>query len=194
MTHKERECMVNRVSALEGHYRIGSFNKQDDNSILISEIKNLKLNQLSVWFKTLENTNEKVEEFLGEKGCPKFGKSITVKDRSVFRIEPLKFWFIGGDMPHIPEDQGHILDLSHSRILLSISGKNSSNFLKRFLPIDLRENSFPINSVASTSFHHVGVTICRYDNYFGLLIPRAFALSLWQILIESAEQFGYEIS
>ena len=28
---------------------------------------------------------------------------------------------------------------------------------------------------------------------FRLLIPRGFALSIWEILLESASQFGYEI-
>ena len=59
--------------------------------------------------------------------------------------------------------------------------------------IDLRENSFPLNSVASTAFHHCSVTLWRSVEGYELFLPRAFALSLWEILVESASQFGYEI-
>ena len=70
---------------------------------------------------------------------------------------------------------------------------DSTTLLNRHLPIDLRENSFPLNSVASTAFHHCSVTLWRSVEGYELFLPRAFALSLWEILVESASQFGYEI-
>ena len=63
----------------------------------------------------------------------------------------------------------------------------------RHLPLDLRPASFPVGSVASTAFHHVGVTLWRSDDGFELFLPRGFALSLWEMLLESAAQFGGEV-
>jgi sarcosine oxidase gamma subunit len=45
----------------------------------------------------------------------------------------------------------------------------------------------------STAFHHVGITLWCSDDGFELFIPRGFALSLWEVLAETAAQFGAEI-
>ena len=76
---------------------------------------------------------------------------------------------------------------------MCIRVSDSICFIKIHLPIDLREISFPLNSVASTVFHHCSVTLWRSKNGYELFLPRAFALSLWEVLLESAAQFGYEI-
>jgi sarcosine oxidase gamma subunit len=39
----------------------------------------------------------------------------------------------------------------------------------------------------------VGVTLRRSDAGYELFIPRGFAVSLWELLVETAEQFGLEI-
>ena len=111
----------------------------------------------------------------------------------MLRKEPLKWWIIGSKIENISPEEGHIIDLSHSQTHIRISGKDSIALLNRHLPIDLRETFFPINSVASTAFHHCSVTLWRSTKGYELFLPRAFALSLWEILIESAAQFGYEI-
>ena len=69
-----------------------------------------------------------------------------------------------------------------------------NNFLhRRHLPLDLRDHSFPINSVASSAIHHVSVKIWKTNEGYRLFIPRGFALSLWDIFLETASQFGCEI-
>ena len=111
----------------------------------------------------------------------------------MLRIEPLKWWIIGSKIEALSAEEGSILDLSHSRTHLRISGNDSISFLNRNLPIDLRETSFPLNSVASTVFHHCSVTLWRSKKGYELFLPRAFALSLWEVLLETAAQFEYAI-
>ena len=78
--------------------------------------------------------------------------------------------------------------------LIKISGEKVRLLLNRHLPLDLRDNIFPINSSASSAIHHVSVKLFRINkNDYNLLIPRGFALSIWEILLESASQFGFEI-
>ena len=62
-----------------------------------------------------------------------------------------------------------------------------------FEKLDLRDKSFPVNSIASSTIHHVSVKIWRKDSGYRLFITRGFALSIWEILLETACQFGYEI-
>ena len=130
-------------------------------------------------------------------------KAIANEKVGLLRTEPTKWWIVGQEesISHnlsdvanlINDEEGNVLDLSSSRTQIVINGNDSTNLLNRHLPIDLREQSFPIDSLASTAFHHVGVTLWRSKNGYQLFVPRAFALSLWEILIESAHQFGCEV-
>ena len=120
-------------------------------------------------------------------------KVITNESVAMMRIEPLKWWIISSDVPHFSTDVGTILDLSHSFTQIEISGLRSALFLNRHLPIDLRNKLFPVNSVISSAIHHVSVKLWHSKNGYQLFIPRGFALSLWEIFLKTASQFGYEI-
>ena len=85
------------------------------------------------------------------------------------------------------------VDLSHSRTRVRLQGDDVTAVLNSFLPLDLRPASFPVGAVASTAFHHCGVTLLRSENCYELFLPRGFALSLWELLMESAMQYGLEI-
>ena len=65
--------------------------------------------------------------------------------------------------------------------------------LNRHLPLDLGDAACPVGAVASSGFHHVGVTLWRSTAGFELFLPRGFAASLWEMLSESAAQFGAEV-
>ena len=108
-------------------------------------------------------------------------------------MEPSKWWLIGSTID-LPENIGTSLELSHAFTSIMINGEKSEILLNRHLPLDLRLDNFPINSSASSAIHHVSVKLFRHNNNeFKLFIPRGFALSIWEILLESASQFGYEI-
>jgi len=112
---------------------------------------------------------------------------------ALLRTEPLKWWVFGAPAPELTPDEGVALDLSHSRTHVRIAGPQAASLINRNVPIDLRESSFPEGSVASSVFHHVGVTLWRSQDGFELFLPRGFALSLWEVLLEGAAQFGAEI-
>ena len=185
--------MSKRISALEKYFKKGVFGKKDKTGIIFSENKNLILYQVAAWPETLNDIGIKLAKNLNLTAFPSANFAICSSQIAMLRIEPLKWWVIGSKIQKLSSEEGSILDLSHSRTHLIISGNDSSTLLNRHLPIDLRKTSFPLNSVASTAFHHCNVTLWHSKNGFELFLPRAFALSLWEILIESAAQFGYEI-
>ena len=99
-----------------------------------------------------------------------------------------------GSTIEVPENLGTSLELSHAFTSISIDGDKSDILLNRHLPLDFRLDNFPINSSASSAIHHVSVKLFRIgEKEFRLFIPRGFALSIWEILLETASQFGYEI-
>ena len=186
--------MVKRISALEGYYHKGVYGIKDNLGVNVFEVRDLILYQVAAWPDTLNVVGKKIAKFLNLEEYPDTNKALSASEVSMLRIEPLKWWVIGkAILEELTVEEGSILDISHSRTHVRVSGKNAVTLLNRHLAIDLREESFPVNSVASTAFHHCSVTLWRSKNGYDLFLPRAFALSLWEILLESASQFGYEI-
>jgi len=188
--------MVERVSALSGHYPKGG-GGADDSGVCFRENPNLSLIQLAAWPETLSTVGAKAAALIGAGEAPGPGKVVATSKGSLLRIEPLKWWLVGGSTVALPlllsSDEGAVLDISHSRTHLIISGPQAALLLNRHLPLDLREAEFPVGTVASSAFHHTGVTVWRSDQGFELLMIRGFALSLWQLLLESGEQFNADV-
>lgn len=185
--------MANRESALAAHYQAGHFGA-DHTGVTLSEISDLQLKQIAAWPDTLMAVGAKAAAVAGCDAAPKPGKSAVGSKASLLRIEPLKWWLLGdAELPELNAEEGAVLDLSHSRTCIRIEGECAAELLNRHLPLDLREASFTDGSVASTAFHHVGVTLLRRNGGYELFVPRGFAVSLWELLVESAEQFGVEV-
>ena len=186
--------MVNRSSALDANYKIGSFEINKKITLSFKEIRDLEIKQVAAWPSKIDKIDFKLANIINQTKAPGFNKSASNDNKHILRIEPLKWWIIGESNIEILDDEGSVLDLSHAFTSLEIKGKNVRQFLNRHLPLDLREQSFENNSISSSSIHHVSTKVWKknHDEYI-LFIPRGFALSIWEILLETASQFGYEI-
>ena len=197
MIQKERNIMdkilAKRTSALEEHYLRGHYGDHPNSNIIFEEQKDLILHQIAFWPETIAKIEPPLMGLVDKISLPKPGKSLVDGDMALLRIEPLKIWTIGTISPQFETDDSVILDISHARTQIRISGLDAANLLNRYLPIDLREPSFPIGSVISSAFHHVGVTLWRTEAGYELFLPRGFALSLWELLLNGAAQFGYDV-
>ncbi len=197
-----KQIQVERQSALHGHYEAGLFGLQADReqsaAIVLQEVLNLSLWQVAAWPDTYKSVATKISKAYGSKKPLGPNKSASNAGGSVLRVEPLKFWVIG-DTPAnkgkdaIAVDEAVWVDQSHSRTQLRITGEHAVTLLNQFLPLDLRESQFAVGDVASSALHHVGVTLWRSQEGYELFIPRGFALALWEVLIEGAAQYGYEV-
>jgi len=185
--------MAKRSSALESNYPIGINATNNESRLQLSEIKNLLLIQVAAWPDSINKVGSYIANHLNFNEYAPPNKAIVNNSVVMMRIEPLKWWIIGSGVPALSSEDGTSLDLSHSFTHLKISGSSAPLFLNRLLPLDLREKNFPVNSVASSAIHHVSVKLWRPDTGYHLFVPRGFALSLWEIFLETASQFGYEI-
>jgi heterotetrameric sarcosine oxidase gamma subunit len=187
----------NRNSALAGHYQVGKSGillNGEKAGVHLQDVHGLKLYQVAAWANSINAVGAKVANTVGCERAPGPCKAASVGEVAALRIEPLKWWLYGVEAPEVDAEQGAILDISHSRTQIRVSGPEATSLLNRHLPLDLRGQSFPVGSVASTMIHHVGVTLWRSDNGYELFIPRGFALSLWEGIVDSATQFGVEIA
>ena len=184
---------MHRHSALETLYKVGKYSISEKQSLTFKEIKSLEILQIACWPDKIDEINNLLTKKLKIKSIPSFNKGIIFENKSLWRMEPLKWWLFNKEI-EVSEKIATILDMSHAFTGIEIKGDNSSLFLNRHLPIDLRDRNFPDLSSASTAIHHVSVKLFRIsEKEFRLFIPRGFALSIWEILLETASQFGFEI-
>jgi len=185
--------MLDRNSAIKEKYKVGKYPFEDKVEIIFSENHNLVIQQIASWPDEISNLEKLFFNELGFKQNIDFNRGEILKNNSLWRMEPLKWWLLGSVID-VPENLGTSLELSHAFTSIMIDGEKSEILLNKHLPLDLRLDYFPINSSASSAIHHVSIKLFRLnEKKFNLLIPRGFALSIWEILIESAFQFGYEI-
>jgi heterotetrameric sarcosine oxidase gamma subunit len=195
-SERTESVVAQRVSALAGHYQPGRFGAgapKEPAGVCLQEVRELILHQIAVWPESIRKVGAQVAKSVGSSSAPGPCMATTGNNGSILRIEPLKWWVVGAEAPVLSAEQGATLDLSHSRTHVRITGDDAVSLLNRHLSLDLRQKSFPVDAVASTAFHHCGITLWRSGNGYELFLPRGFALALWEILVESAEQFGVEV-
>ncbi len=184
---------MHRHSALETFYKVGKYSTNEKQSLTFKELKSLEILQIACWPDKIDDLNNLLTKKLTIKNIPSFNKGIVFENKSLWRMEPLKWWLFNKEIK-ISDQIATTLDISHSFTSIEIKGDNSTLFLNRHLPIDLRTKNFPNLSSASTAIHHVSVKLLKISsNIYCLYIPRGFALSIWEILLETADQFGYEV-
>ena len=189
--------MIKSISALHGHMKKGRYGATGKPGICIEEVIVASLIQISSWPDTIHEIEKVAAKLSGINFAPGPGQVKRGKRSNLLRIEPLKWWVITDHSeiahPSVAVEKGIMLDLTSSRTWLKITGPQTVSLLSHFLPLDFRDGSFPENHVASTGFHHIGITVWRDGDGFNLLLPRSFALSIWELLEASAYQYGLKV-
>ena len=185
--------MVDRVSALAGHNAPGHQGDPGNTGVILHEPADLVLHQVAAWQDSMDEVGKSLAKLIGADAVAGPRQAVTGSKGSMLRIEPMKWWLEGIAAPEFDAEKAMTLDVSHSRTRVRVSGDQAAEFLNRHFPLDLREDSFPVGSVASSNTHHVGCTLWHSQEGYELFMPRGFALSLWEGLVESAQQFGVDI-
>lgn len=184
--------MADGVSAVKDHLKRGITGMAGVAGVTMSEIAPCPLIQIAAWPDTLNRTGTEAAHAIGSDSPPGPGGATIGPEGTLLRVEPLKWWLIEhSGIPLI--ENGVLLDLSQSRVRLHVGGRQAARLLNHILPLDLSVRSFSENTVASTAFHHVGITLWRDSSGFNLFLPRSFAASLCEILTEIAQQYGLEV-
>jgi heterotetrameric sarcosine oxidase gamma subunit len=189
--------MVERASALEGHNaprQLGLIGPGGP-GIYLSERDIASAWLVAAWPERLAVTGATLALAAGVAAAPGPGASATGPGGTLLRVEPLKWLLISESEitdPPVDTADGTVLELSHARTVIHVTGPKVLDLMARMVPIDLRLKNFPEGSVTNTALHHLGVTILARDGGFDILVLRSFGLAIWEILIDSAAQFGAE--
>ena len=191
--------MVERASALEGHNAPRQFGLIGSGGpgIYLSERQIASAWLVAAWPQRLAATGATVAMAAGVSAAPGPGASATGPGGTLLRVEPLKWLLISEHEitdPPLDATDGTVLELNHARTVIHVTGPKVLDLMARMVPLDLRLSSFPEGSVTNTALHHLGVTILARGGGFDILVLRSFGLAIWEILIDSAAQFGGEIA
>lgn len=170
--------------------------------VLISERHSISLLQVSAFTATTAETEVELSALLGltNPDANHFSGGTELCIRS---IAP-GVWQIQGEPSYVPHpDQlrkslhgiATVVDLSHARTNLIISGPSAAQTLAKFCGLDLHSSKFKTGSSTQTRFGHIGMTLSRIndDPTFEILVFRGYAQHVFESLVESAAEYGVRV-
>ena len=91
---------------------------------------------------------------------------------------------------------GETTDVSHTRTLMRMSGRNTRDLLSKGCALDLHPKVFQVGMCARTQLAHTPVILHLRDcaGGFDLYVPRSYAVHMWDWLNHAAKEFGIYIA
>ena len=190
------------VSALNNVHKLGLFgnceNKNDSNLIKVSEIKNLLIVQI-VQYKNSKILLDNLDiDNLNFKNEP-----LTVvcnNDTRILWNGPTNWLLVSTKKDLLKnikekfkESDFAVTDLSHSRAIIEIEGKEIKEVLKKGCPFNF--NILLKNNSINSSFNGLAFTVDMIDdnpNRIRLFALRSFGESLYHSITDSSLEFGYK--
>jgi sarcosine oxidase subunit gamma len=195
--------MAEIESAMAGHVAPGRHGQtQGRPGVTLEEVRGRDLVQVGAWPATLEEVATGLGRALGTPAPAPRGPAVASGSLTAFFVGPDKIWVTAPFADALPDKLGRlwststavVTELGHSRTVIRIAGANARDLLARFLALDTDPALFPPGRVASAGLHGIGVTLHHVaDGVYDLYVPRTFALSVAEALVEVAEQWGVEV-
>jgi sarcosine oxidase subunit gamma len=196
--------MLERRSALAAHQlpqadkRIG-LPPAGAAAVTLSERRPLSILQISAFAQTVDEAGVRMAGTLAL-ALPPPNQYTGDLRKSIRAIGPGIWQIVGGDgaMPEagalraMLAGVATVVDLSHARTALQVSGAAAARTLAKHCGLDLHVSKFPTGSATNTRFGHIGMTLARIDDAptFELLVFRGYAEFVLASLVEAGEEFG----
>lgn len=196
--------MAEILSALAGgHFEAGRHGSAKGAAgVTMAEVTGRDLVQVGAWPETVTAVAGELAGMLGFPAPAPRGPAVRAGDRTAFFVGPDKIWVtasyadtLGAKLGKLwPTSKAVITELGHSRTIIRVSGPCARDLIARFLAVDLDPAVFPAGRVTAAGLHGLGVTLHHVsDGTYDLYLPRTFALSLFEGIVEVAEQWGVEV-
>lgn len=194
--------MLESNSALESFYSLGTEDADADPAVRLGEVVNTRLLHIGAYPGGAARVANGAAAVLGGALPDSAVRIATAGNHRIFRIAPDQFWVLGGEEPAlearlrvaIPADAGCVTSLEGACTRLFVEGPRARDLFGRLAPIDLHPTVFPVGGFAQTGIHHVaGLLLRASENRYEYFAPRTLAAFTWEVLVDAARPFGYEI-
>ena len=189
------------ISPLNNVHELGSFGnfegKNSNEIITIKELKNFKIFQV-VKYKTSKTNIKEYKIF--DLNFPDDLKVSGNNDTRILWVGPNN-WFIFSSSEKLSEEisknlsnnEFAITDLSHSKAIIELSGKNLKEVLKKGCPINFNElnKNQSINSI----YNGIAITLDFVNDQpatVRVMSLRSFGESLYHSVTDASLEFGYK--
>ena len=197
------ETLIRSVSALDGAVAPGRHGRRaGDAGVIATEVRNVGL--------ALVTARKGQRAFLAETVRSTFGVELPDTPRRVAGRGMAFIWsgpdqWLAHMVPAPPAGMegalaplaglAALVDQSHGRAVLRVTGPRVRDALAKGFPIDLHPRAFTTGDTAVTSVAHIGAQIWQIDDAptYEIAVARGFALSFWHWLESSAAEYGLEL-
>jgi heterotetrameric sarcosine oxidase gamma subunit len=195
--------MFESSSPLAGRLAMGGRDGADGGrSLRITEIRGRHLVQLGVLAGGASVLSTLVRSITGAALPDSNCQVIESGPHRLYRIAADQYWVVSPENgigraleQAVPADFGTVTVLSGARVCLRLDGTAASAVLAHHVALDLDPMHFPQGQFAQTGIDHAGVLIDRRGpERFEVYVLSTFAASTWDVLIDTALPFGYEVA
>ena len=194
--------MFESCSPLDGRLALGSRKGADGKCMLrFTEVRNWHLVQLGVFGDGASAVDRVVRSITGA-ALPDSTCAVTDGGpHRLYRIAADQYWVVSLEEgvgraleQAVPADSGSVTVLSGARVCLRLEGAAACAVLAHHVALDLDLTQFPPGQFAQTGIDHAGVLIDRRGRErFEVYVLSTFAASTWDVLIDTALPYGYEV-
>lgn len=191
-------------SAFAGRYQPGVHCAGAAPGLSLREITGWGLMQMAAWRGRYSALCERVEQVLGSPPPAGPGRWTAASGLELLTVAPLRLWCLAADgderldalAASVDADSACVTWLGHSHARVRIGGPAARALLAQEIAIDLDASALDSGAIARTVLHHIPVLLqCRDAGagVFDLYLPRSYAASGWEYLLDLATAHGYEL-
>lgn len=194
--------MFESSSPLEGRLALGGRDGADGRrSLRVTLLRGWHLTQLGVFGGGASVLSPLVRSITGA-ALPDANDEVTVSGpHRLYRIALDQYWVISLEEgtgraleQAVPPHAGTVTVLSAGRQCLRLEGAAARDVLAHHIALDFDLTQFPSGRFAQTGFDHAGVLLDRRGSeHFELYMLSTFAASSWDVLIDTALPYGYDV-
>lgn len=196
--------MLDHATPLNGHLVPDAVlaGERAGRGIVIREVRPRSLFQVGAWPDSAVPAREAVANATGAVPVAEPGRFAGTGDTLVVTLAPGKHLVLsdregleGAVRRGLAPEQAAVVDLSHSRCGIRISGPAAAAVLAKGFALDLDPRVFPAGSAAQTTIHQIGVLVIRRSKtVFDLFVYGSFAVAFADWLTDAAAEFGWGVS